>query len=376
MKFVVKTDEFRNAVSELNTILVPATTYRAISFILIKAIKDEGLVLQATDYEINLKKKIEANVIEEGSIGVPGKFLNLSLKDFETDEITLEQVGPETVILKSGGKSVNFVCLSENEYPVFPAFETKDSFILSSEVLKNDIKKTSYAVSKDTSNMILLGSLWEIDADNKKMTMVSTDSHRLVIKKSAVAFQKLPKNNLKLIVPDKLLNYLSTSLPQNDTPVTVAIPDKEGKIGFMYENTEILGKLIVGSFPDYTAIIPDEAGMSRIALPKNDVLRAIKFVSNLAEKKSYNANLNFAKDSLTVYTDLSEVGEAKDVVALEKNTHSIKIIFNINYIKDALSWFDEENVDMAFNDARSPILVSAPENKDYFTIIMPIRPLE
>ncbi|MCK5598502.1 DNA polymerase III subunit beta [bacterium] len=376
MKFKVKTDDLRNAVAELNTIIVPATTYRAISFILIKASKSDGLILQATDYEINLKKRVEADVVEEGAIGIPGKFLNAALKDFDEEELEVEQTGSESLKVNAGLKKVTFACLSEDEYPVFPKFEEKDSFIISAQLLKENIRKTAYAVSRDTSNMVLMGALWEISTDDSLFNMVSTDTHRLVVNKSKVEFQKPPAQNLKLIVPEKLLSFLVSSLPQTDVPVSVVLPEGDGKIAFNYENTEIVGKLIVGTYPDYESIIPDTSSMKTIVLDRIAVLKAIRFVSVLAEKKSYNVNLSFEKDVLMVNTDLTEVGEAQQAVELEDNKESIKIIFNINYLKEVLMNLDEEKIEFNFIDQRAPVLTKPLDSNEYFTIIMPIRPIE
>jgi DNA polymerase-3 subunit beta len=376
MKLVVKTDILRDAVAELNTILVPATTYRAISFILMKASKSEGLILQATDYEINLKKKIEANIVEEGAIGLPGKFLNKMLSKYDTEEIEIEQTGSDTVIIKSDDKKVTFACLSESEYPIFPKFEERDSFILSASLLKENMKRTLYGVSKDTTNMILRGSLWEIFLNEKRFNMISTDTHRLVVDKMDVEFQKPPKTDQKFVIPEKLLTYLVNSLPQTDIPVSIVIPDNDGQIVFLYENTEIIGKLIVGDYPDYEGIIPEISSMKSIILQRADMLKAIDFVALLAEKKSYNVNLDFNNDILTIYTDLTEVGEAKETVNLGNNKETIKVIFNINYLRDAIVNMDNSELELYFEDERAPMLMKPKDIDSYFTIIMPIRPIE
>ncbi|MCD6579041.1 DNA polymerase III subunit beta [bacterium] len=377
MKFVIKKDELIQAVSELNSILVPGTTYRAISFIMVKATKDKGVILEATDYEINLKKVLDANVIEEGALGIPGKYLNMAIKDFEDEDIEVEQVKSEKVIIRGANKNISFLGLAENEYPVYPEIEEKDSFILPSTILKNNIKRTGYAVSKDTANMILVGSLWDIEKEKKQITMVATDSHRMVVNRIKTDFQKLPEENIRIIVPEKLLNYLSNTLPLSDIPVSIVITQDGSKIAIKYENNEVISKLIVGNYPDYYDIIPDTSTMKQLKVKKNPVLKAIKFVSILAEKKSYNVNLNFNKDSLNVYSDLTDVGEAKDIIALENpDIEPINFILNINFIKEALTWFENEDLIMFYSDVRSPILITDEKDDDYFTMMMPIRPIE
>ncbi len=377
MKFVIKKDELIQAVSELNSILVPGTTYRAISFIMVKATKDKGVILEATDYEINLKKVLDANVIEEGALGIPGKYLNMAIKDFEDEELEIEQVKAEKVIIRGANKNISFLGLPENEYPIYPEIEEKDSFILPSTLLKDNIKKTAYAVSKDTANMILVGSLWDIEKEKQQLTMVATDSHRMVVNRIKADFQKLPEENIKIIVPEKLLNYLANTLPLSDVPVNVIITQDGSKIAIKYENNEVVSKLIVGNYPDYYDIIPDTSTMKQLKIKRNPVLRAIKFVSILAEKKSYNVNLNFNKSGLDVYSDLTDVGEAKDNIPLDNSEiEPINFILNINFIKEALTWFENEELIVFYSDVRSPILITDEKDENYFTMMMPIRPIE
>ena len=90
-----------------------------------------------------------------------------------------------------------------HDFPKVKMPETDNSFKIRTTVLRNLIRKTVFAVSKDESRPVFTGCSFEIKGD--KISLVATNTHRL-----ALAVENLPDNydNFDFVVPAETLRGL------------------------------------------------------------------------------------------------------------------------------------------------------------------------
>ena len=89
---------------------------------------------------------------------------------------------------------------ASEEFPSEPVLDSINNININSKLLKDIIKSTLYAASKDDLKPVLQGVLFNIK--NQSITSVATDGHRLVKTTAKVEGDY----NHKVIVPSKFLS--------------------------------------------------------------------------------------------------------------------------------------------------------------------------
>ena len=100
---------------------------------------------------------------------------------------------------RSGSSYFKILGLPEEEFPSLARFEDAKIFTIAQKVLKDGLKKTSYAISTDETRYVLNGILFSFK-DNK-LTLVATDGRRLTLVDLEVEFPRSQKT--EIIVPAK-----------------------------------------------------------------------------------------------------------------------------------------------------------------------------
>ena len=93
------------------------------------------------------------------------------------------------------------------EYPELPHVSSERSIRISSQVLKNMIRQTIFAVAESDAKPIHTGTLFEIG--NGKIRLVSVDGYRLAIREEMVSSEE---QDLSFVVPGKALQEVSKLL--------------------------------------------------------------------------------------------------------------------------------------------------------------------
>ena len=133
-------------------------------------------------------------------------------------------------------------------------FEFEDSqgqINISSENLKTIIMKTSFAMGNQDWRHYLNGLF--ISIDDKNITSVATDAHRLALASSTL--NEASTEATDGIVPRKSINEIGKLVGDNSENVLIKIYKSsilvEAKTG-----TKFVSKLIEDKFPDYEQVIP------------------------------------------------------------------------------------------------------------------------
>jgi DNA polymerase-3 subunit beta len=139
------------------------------------------------------------------------------------------------------------------------------------KVLKEGLKKTSYAISTDETRYVLNDILFSFK-DNK-LTLVATDGRRLALVDLELEFPRSQER--EIIVPTKAVTEIQR-LVREEGEVKLRIG--ENQIAFELNRTLLVSKLIEGNYPNYRQVIPSEA-KERITLERETFLRAVRRVS-------------------------------------------------------------------------------------------------
>jgi len=365
MKLTVLQSNFAKALNQVGRVVGARTTLPVLSNILITAAKGR-IELSATDLEIGVIARTIGKVEEEGEITLPAKLLTDFILNNKDESVELSTIETKAK-LKSNHFEADIMGISPDEFPKIPTITKKDPLLLPKELFINNLKKVAIAPANDETRPVLAGVYFHFSG--KTLTLAATDSYRL-------AESQIPLENevpdQKLIVPARTINEVIRLTALNDSE-EIAILSTENQVSFKINETEIVSRLIEGSFPNYQQIIP-AASKIKITLNFADLLAAVK-MSSLFAKDSSNNNvmIKSQKDEVVVSSAVSQTGNSKSSVPALVDGGEIEIAFNARYILDVLQVVESQKITLLLNDQLSAGVIKSPDDKNFLYIIMPLK---
>ena len=131
------------------------------------------------------------------------------------------------------------------------------------------------------------------------------------------------------------------------------------------ENYYFFSRLINGNYPNYARIIPSETKIN-IALPKKEMLEAIKMISTISQE----IKVTF-KDQSILFNSLSADNiEAKTELQIHTGINEpFELNVNTRYLLDFISQVEENEFQILLNESTLPFVL---KDKEFITVIMPI----
>lgn len=368
MKFSCTKESLNHAVQTVQKAVASKTPMPILTGIYLTA-ADNRLELQATDYEIGISCTIDAIVEEPGTAVLSGRYFQEMVRRLPGETIQIASTQEDrTIRITSNLAQFNLLSLPAEEFPVLKQPTSETIWTVKDNVLRELIKKTTFACSTDESRPIFTGALLEIN--QRDLTMVATNTHRLSLKrdKSDVASAEPGK----MIIPAKILNELARIMV-SDIPMDVNMYFLRNQIAFSFENVYIISRLIEGQFPDYNRVIPPSFATS-VTLDTDAFFGAVERVSLLAREGDYNViKLAFKDNTVIITSNNPDIGMACETVPAAINGNELEIAFNAKYVTDILKNIDSEQIVFSLNTPLSPASVRPVDDETYNYIITPVR---
>lgn len=358
LNYVIKGISSKNLIPILNCIKFELT--------------DNGLYLMSTDNEIAIKTFIDKKEIEQidmtGDIVVSGKYIYEIVRKLPNDIINIEEVMDSKIYITTTNSSFTLNCNNSSEFPDLELEDNKIPITISKKLFKTIINQTSFATSTQESRPVLTGINFKIEGNILECT--ATDSYRLAKKK--IELSTTLTENVNIIVPTKNLNELIRLFDEEEENVELHIFNN--KIIFKFDSIIMMSRLINGTYPDTSKLIPNEFSLDfKVNLLNlyNSIDRA-SLLTNEADKNTIK--LSTKMNIATLSSNIPEIGNVEDRVEIEKeDDQEINIAFSSKYMMDALKAFDAINVQLLFNGEIKPIIIKNPEIDDLIQLILPIR---
>lgn len=324
----------------------------------------ETLTLFATDLELAIEKKINAEVLIEGEMVVPGKLFADYAKKIEEEQIELDGTDPNKLMIRYLDSDLYIKCYSVSEYPVFKDVVKENSFIIMKKELKELINKIIFNVATDEARPSLRGCCLNIKEE--EIEGVASDGYRLALSKMPI------KNNGiidKIVVPAKSMLELSRLIDDEDETMTVYIDKNYIMVDLFH--TKIVTRLIAEDYINYEKIIPN-VFTTEVTIDKKLFENSIERVSliNRAEKKSY-VKMEIKEETICLNAH-SEDGEINEKVTIGLKGKDLTIGFNSKYIIDCMRAIQEPFVTLNFTTSTAPGIIKG-ETGSWLYLILPLR---
>ena len=362
MKFTISKEAFLAALQQVQHVVSTRTTLPILSNVLINAGKN-GLQLTTTDWDVGVSGLVQADVSEPGATTLPARRLATIIRELPADEVDVHVDEKNVAHIRSGPSYFKVHGLGADEFPPLPIFTDAKEFKLEQRVLKDCLRKTSYAISTDETRYVLNGILCAFKEN--MLTMVATDGRRLAMVEQEMEFPQ--SHEVDIIIPTKAVNEIQRLLG-DEGEVTLKVTSNQ--IGFDLGNYTLVSKLIEGNYPNYRQVIPGET-RERIALEREPLLRSLARVSLLLSDKSNSIKLHFTRDNLEIVASSPDVGEARESMPISYKGVDMTIAFNPEFLMAPLRNLISDEAHLHLIDEISPGVLRSGTN--FLYVLMPMR---
>ena len=371
MKVICAKDELIKGMQIVQPVISSKITLPVLSNFLFETEQDK-IKLSATDLEIGVTCYIKAEIIEEGAITIPAKRFSDIVKEVAECNIEIRADETNQINIKANKSKFSIMGIEKKEYPAHPLFDKENIITKKKQVLNSMLKKTIFAVSKDSQRYVLNGVYFTVEDGIIKA--VSTDGRRL----SYISMEGVGKEiKGKVIIPTKAVLDILRLVSSNDKIEDVQICLSDNLMTIMIGDITFQTKLIEGVFPNYEQVIPKKT-MSKIKLNVANTMSAVKQMAlltgdKLVADRASSIKFSFEKNKMIVSANTVGLGSGEVEVEAEYSGEIFDINFNPNYIKDILQNVDDENIYFSYTTSQNPVVITPEKDKNYLCVVMPMR---
>ncbi len=362
MKFRISKEAFLDGLQKVQHVVSSRTTLPILSNVLMVA-KEGRIQFTTTDLDVGITGSVEAQIDKEGATTLPAKRLVSIVRELPASEVEVSVDSKNHASIRCGPSFFKIIGLSEAEFPPLPNFQGSKEFRIPQQVLRDGLRKTSYAISSDETRYVLNGIFASFR--DGKMTLVATDGRRLAMVDSDLEFPA--SHETDVIIPTKAVQELQRLLGETGD-VIVKLTDNQ--ISFAIGDNLLASKLIEGNYPNYRQVIPGDA-LERVIIAREALLDTVKRVSLLASDKSNSVKLVFSENQIEVTANSPDVGEAQEVMDVIYQGKPMQIAFNPEFLQAPLRNLETNDVYLDLIDEMSPGVLRIEGT--FLYVLMPMR---
>ena len=254
--------------------------------------------------------------------------------------------------------------IAAREFPKIPSAEDGLSFQLDQGVVKEMLRKTSYAAATDDAARPVLTGLLLSFAEGR-LTCVATDGRRLALCWAEAEFP--PENAKDVVLAPRTVAELLRSLG-DEGPLKVTLKDTQ--VIFEFGEMFFSSKLLNGVYPNYKQVVFSDCD-NKIRVNREELIATLRRI-NVSTTPTTNAmRLVFENNLLTVQVTAPDVDEATDTVTVKYDGPALTTIFNPEYVLEPLRNLTSDEVTIELNNSSSPGLIK--DDTTFLYVIMPLR---
>ena len=373
MKFSIDRSALLIALQHVHSVVERRNTIPILSNVLIEA-KEDGVYLTATDMDIAVIEKVDldkSEVIQLGTVTTSAQMLYDIVRKLP-DNIKVEFLSEKNdrLGIKASSSSFALNCLPSEDFPSIAQEDFKHSFNIDSIALIRLLDKTSFAMSLEETRYYLNGIyLHAIKEDNiHKLRTVATDGHRL-----SRVDMNLPEGADGIpgvIIPRKTILEIRKILEDHTGNINLSL--SETKIRLSFNNVILTSKLLDGTFPDYSRVIPEQND-KLVTISNQSISEAVDRVSTVSTDKTRAIKININKENLVISATNPDKGSASEYVDIVYDGDEVEIGFNSKYVLDVARQIKGNEIIIKLSDSVSPTLVYDKDDKEVLFVLMPMR---
>ncbi len=371
MKISIERAVLLKAVSQAQSVVERRNTIPILANVLIEA-EGDTVQFRATDLDIEVVDKANAMVERAGATTVAATTLHEIVRKLPDGAlVTLtDDSAAGRLTVEAGRSNFSLATLPREDFPVMASSEYSSNFSAPAPALRRLFDKSKFAISTEETRYYLNGVYMHVadGEDGKALRAVATDGHRL-----ARIDTDLPAGATDMpgvIVPRKTVGELRKLLDDDDMEIAVSV--SETKVRFATPNITLTSKVIDGTFPDYTRVIP-QGNTRKLEVDAAEFAKAVDRVATVSSERSRAVKLQLDEDRLVLSVNSPDSGAAEEELVVAYSDERLEIGFNAKYLLEIASQVDRENAVFMFNSAGDPTLMREGGDTSAVYVVMPMR---
>ena len=371
MKFSIERAALLKAVAQAQSVVERRNTIPILANVLIEAEGDTAK-FRATDLDIEVVDLAPAKVDRAGATTVSAVTLNEIVRKLPDGALVTLSDNAQTgrLTIEAGRSTFALATLPREDFPVMASSDYASNFTAPAPVLRRLFDKSKFAISTEETRYYLNGVYMHVsDSDGAKvLRCVATDGHRLarIDAPLPMGAEGMPG----VIVPRKTVGEMRKLLDDDNALIAVSV--SETKIRFATPTITLTSKVIDGTFPDYTRVIP-QGNTKRLEVDAAEFAKAVDRVATVSSERSRAVKLTIDEDRLVLSVNAPETGNAEEELAVAYGDEHLEIGFNAKYLLEIASQVDRENAVFLFNSSGDPTLMREGNDMSAVYVVMPMR---
>ncbi len=374
MKATIERAKLLRCLSHVQSVVERRNTIPILSNVLIEAHTDGTVKIMATDLDLQVVESLDAVSVESaGAITVSAHLLfDIARKLPDGSQVSLE-TADNRMTVKAGRSRFSLPTLPRDDFPVIVEGDLPTSFELPARTLAELIDRTRFAISTEETRYYLNGIFLHVsDDDQPVLKAAATDGHRLA--RFTIPRPEGAEGMPDVIVPRKAVGELRKLLEEAlDANVEIDLSPSKIRFTLGGEGGVVLtSKLIDGTFPDYSRVIPT-GNDKLLKLDPKTFYEGVDRVATIATEKTRAVKMGLEQDKVTLSVTSPDNGTAAEEVPADYSADAFEIGFNANYLKDILGQIEGDTVEMHLADPGAPTLIRQDEKSPALYVLMPMR---
>ncbi len=371
MKFTVSSSALQNLLQATGKVISNKNTLPILDYFLFE-LGENNLRITASDLETTLTANLPVeNVEEDGIIAIPAKRVLDTLREFPEQPLLIE-ANESTWEVSISWKSGKLVIpgTSGLSYPKPAAFQEEGTSTLEIEAkdLSSGIEKTIFATAEDEMRPVMNGIYLNIEP--QRLTFVGTDAHKLV--RNIITADTGIESSF--ILPKKPANLLKGILPKEDGPIKVEFDKKN--VVFHLSRYVLTCRLIEGSYPNYSAVIPNN-NPNKVIVDRVELMNSIRRVAVCSNPSTNLIKMDISDNAIRLTAqDIDYSVSAEESVSCNYEGEQIVIGFKSTFLTEILANLETTQIVIELADStRAGVFKPVDPEEEKQDILMLLMPM-
>jgi DNA polymerase-3 subunit beta len=328
---------------------------------------DGAITISLNNGDAKLALTIAAEVAESGEIAVNAERLAALVAGFPAGAGVTIASDATTVVVSSGRSRFRLPVFPVTELPTLALIGETGRAILTREQAAALFARPMFAIATETTRYYLNGILLhDAGAD---LVAVATDGHRLA--RVVVPGCGGLSQDCRLIVPLAAVKIIIKLLKAAEAEAALTLRRSQTLFEIAGTGFTFVSKLIDGTFPDYSRVMPSPSGNS-VVVDRAELARTLERIEAVAPETkgaptvglTWTAGEPALRVCVPGWPDLAD-----DPIAAEVNG-SRRVAFKVAYGIELLEALAGERICIDATDSTgSPILINDPDKTDDLIIV-------
>lgn len=340
---------------------------------------EDSLLLRGSNLELSIETRLDTVKVEAGGeCLVPARPLAALLREI-TDPTVHIEVKEDRLSIPTSSGNFDIVTGDPVEFPEI-GFESDGTVVqLPIEQMNHLYSTTEFACAREATKYAMNGIMFQVK--EQTLTFVATDGRRLAI--NSHPLEVAPNIEIDALLPHRSFGATIKALVgltdgevkdgSGGSSALVSVSFNEGSVCFSVPAGRISIQKIMGSFPDFNNVIPQDISTT-VEFNKSLLESNLRRAAVLTEAINPAIKMTLEANQCRIESDAAGVGSANTSMDVDLSGPGGSAIFNPNYIFDAIKVAQVDPIRFEFKDGNTPAKFVLGEQFIY--VLMPITGLK